>query len=237
MDKQRFNWLEDQLGDFNFLLRSPRYVDAIDKALHQVKNRFGDRPNTLIPAINDMFAGYKNCNLNRLKVVIVANRPYPIFTNADKPLASGYAYGVREKVRPIPVALSLITSAIDLHYAKNVDYTIQRMGADISKLWGEKHAKSGVLMINYQLITDNYDPEWSTKARVFNDASNIAADLIRDRFPTTLWCMPKNIELWDYIHENRRIEFNPMDDNFVLSNIFDKINRYLVTHGEAPVQW
>lgn len=237
MEKTRFDWLESQLGQFNFLLRSKDYVEAMDIALNQVKRQFGTRTNTLIPMSEDVFAAYKNCNLNRLKVVIVANRPYPMLTHIDKPVASGYAYGIREKISPIPLPLQSIISAVDLHYAKDADYTFRRISSDPSKLWGETLAKSGVLLMNYQLVTDTYNPQWSSDQRVFSRVSNITADMIRQKFPTVLWCMPKNIELWDYIPEPRKLEFNPMDDNFVLSNTFDKINNYLITHGESPVQW
>lgn len=237
MEQSRFNWLENQLGEFNFLLKNKGYVDAMDIALDQVKRQFGNRTNTLIPMIDDVFAAYKNCNIKRLKVVIVANRPYPTFTDNDKPVASGYAYGIRQRVSPIPLPLQSIISAVDLFYSKDSDYTLKRITSAPSNLWGTSLAKSGVLLMNYQLITDYYNPLWSSDLRIFSRVSNITADLIQQKFPTALWCMPKNIELWDYISETRKLEFNPNNDNFVLSNVFDEINKYLIRNGESPIQW
>lgn len=237
MDKKRFQWVETQLGEFNFLLRSPQYVSALDIALDQVKNRFKDRQNQLIPMADDVFAAYKYCNLKRLKVVVLANKPYPTFSNIDKPIASGFAYGVRDKVTPIPKSLSNIISAIDLYYQQDPSYTISRLTTNPANLWGTPLAKSGVLLMNYQLVTDSYNPSWVSDQRVFNRVSEITVDLIRHRFPTVLWMVPFTSPVWNIIPETRKIEFNPIDDCFILDNVFKKANEYLIRNGEAPVQW
>lgn len=237
MNNERFKWLESQLGDFNFLLKSTEYVSAMDLALDQVKHRFRNRQNQIIPGTNDVFAAFKNCNLRRLKVVVVANSPYPTFTNIDKPLASGYAYGIREKVTPIPLALRNIISAVDLMYGSDPSYTINRLTTNPANLWGKNLAAGGVLLMNYQLVTDCYDPMWSTNQRVFDRVSSITVDMIRSRFPTVLWMLPKSLPIWDIIPETRKIEFNPTDDNFILSGVFQKANDYLIRNGESTVQW
>ena len=124
-----------------------------------------ENPNSIFPDENKVFEALKNCSLEKVKVVIIGQDPYP-----TKGHANGLCFSVTKEVTPLPKSLKNIFKEL---YS---DVGVQKSDGDLLS-W----AKQGVLLLN-TVLTVRESEAGSHANRgweIFTDA--IIVELMKER--------------------------------------------------------
>ena len=188
-----------------------------------------ENPNSIFPDENKVFEALKNCRLEKVKVVIIGQDPYP-----SKGHANGLCFSVTKEVTPLPKSLKNIFKEL---YS---DVGVQKSDGDLLS-W----AKQGVLLLN-TVLTVRESEAGSHANRgweIFTDA--IIVELMKER---------KNIVfiLWGAKAQKKgrqidgRTHFiiksphpSPLSSyrGFFGSRPFSQVNDYLLSIGESTIDW
>ena len=124
-----------------------------------------ENPNSIFPDENKVFEALKNCSLEKVKVVIIGQDPYP-----SKGHANGLCFSVTKEVTPLPKSLKNIFKEL---YS---DVGVQKSDGDLLS-W----SKQGVLLLN-TVLTVRESEAGSHANRgweIFTDA--IIIELMKER--------------------------------------------------------
>ena len=188
-----------------------------------------ENPNSIFPDENKVFEALKNCSLEKVKVVIIGQDPYP-----TKGHANGLCFSVTKEVTPLPKSLKNIFKEL---YS---DVGVQKSDGDLLS-W----AKQGVLLLN-TVLTVRESEAGSHANRgweIFTDA--IIVELMKERknIVFILWgakAQKKGSQVDERTHFIIKSPHpSPLSSyrGFFGSRPFSQVNDYLLSIGESTIDW
>ena len=188
-----------------------------------------ENPNSIFPDENKVFEALKNCRLEKVKVVIIGQDPYP-----TKGHANGLCFSVTKEVTPLPKSLKNIFKEL---YS---DVGVQKSDGDLLS-W----AKQGVLLLN-TVLTVRESEAGSHANRgweIFTDA--IIVELMKERknIVFILWgakAQKKGSQVDERTHFIIKSPHpSPLSSyrGFFGSRPFSQVNDYLLSIGESTIDW
>ncbi len=188
-----------------------------------------ENPNSIFPDENKVFEALKNCRLEKVKVVIIGQDPYP-----SKGHANGLCFSVTKDVTPLPKSLKNIFKEL---YS---DVGVQKSDGDLLS-W----AKQGVLLLN-TVLTVRESEAGSHANRgweIFTDA--IIVELMKERknIVFILWgakAQKKGSQVDERTHFIIKSPHpSPLSSyrGFFGSRPFSQVNDYLLSIGESTIDW
>ncbi|MDB5244668.1 MAG: Uracil-DNA glycosylase [Parcubacteria group bacterium] len=185
---------------------------------------------TIYPAPKNIFRAFELCPFDKVRVVILGQDPYH-----GERQANGLAFAVDENVN-IPPSLQNIFKEIQSDLGKPL---VHRQG-DLLR-W----AKQGVLLLNATLTVrartagSHQDKGWE----LFTDAVIKVLSEEREHLVFMLWGNYAKAK-GAHIDRSRHLVLeaphpSPFSaaSGFFGSKHFSKANKYLVAHGETPIDW
>jgi len=184
-----------------------------------------------VPKVPQIFKAFESCPLDKVKVVILGQSPYPYIGVPD-----GLAFSCSQNGKRIEKSLSLMLEQIN-----NTVYGGKVLSADGNL---ERWAEQGVLLFNVALTTNTRNPEshilkW--KALV----SEVLDILVYNKQDCVFIFMGKHAQEW----------FDTIPDNFLkiktahpasaaylktkwdCNDCFNKTNKFLLSIGSKPITW
>ena len=188
-----------------------------------------ENPNSIFPDENKVFEALKNCSLEKVKVVIIGQDPYP-----SKGHANGLCFSVTKDVTPLPKSLKNIFKEL---YS---DVGVQKSDGDLLS-W----ANQGVLLLN-TVLTVRESEAGSHANRgweIFTDA--IIVELMKERknIVFILWgakAQKKGSQVDERTHFIIKSPHpSPLSSyrGFFGSRPFSQVNDYLLSIGESTIDW
>jgi len=188
-----------------------------------------ENPNSIFPDENKVFEALKNCSLEKVKVVIIGQDPYP-----SKGHANGLCFSVTKEVTPLPKSLKNIFKEL---YS---DVGVQKSDGDLLS-W----AKQGVLLLN-TVLTVRESEAGSHANRgweIFTDAIIIELMKERKNIVFILWgakAQKKGSQVDERTHFIIKSPHpSPLSSyrGFFGSRPFSQVNDYLLSIGESTIDW
>jgi uracil-DNA glycosylase len=195
-----------------------------------VKKSYQENPGSTFPKGADIFLAMNLCPLDKVKVVILGQDPYP-----TKGHAHGLCFSVEEHVKPFPKSLVNIFKEIETDLGK----PFPNNGSLIR--WAEQ----GVLLLNATLTVLEGKPEshagigWET----FTDAVISQLNQKREGVVYLLWGS-KAQQKAAIVNSTRNLILKSVHPSplsayrgFFGCKHFSKTNEYLKAQGCAPIIW
>ena len=183
----------------------------------------------VFPPEEDVFNAFKLCKLNELKLVILGQDPYHNFNQAH-----GLCFSVKRGIK-LPPSLKNIYKEME------EDLSIrQAESGDLTK-WAEQ----GVLLLNTVLTVRAHEANSHKKKgwETFTDAVIKAVDSQREGVVFVLWGRDAKSKI-PLINTSKHLILSsshpsPYSANygFMGCGHFKKINEYLTSKGQAPINW
>lgn len=201
-------------------LNSSKAFQTIEKNLAKAGN--------YIPDDNLLFRAFELCPLEKVKVVIVGQDPYP-----DKRNACGLSFSTPSGVRT-PASLRNIYKELEREYP-----SFEAPEDGCLEGWAEQ----GVLMLNYCLTYHPNDKLTGNRLMLWMPFIRLVIDTICLNRPNTVFIMwgKKAQEIAPRIKKCKKIEgIHPSPlagTKFVGCGHFKETNDYLEEKGEDPIDW
>lgn len=195
-----------------------------------VKKQYTEKPSSTFPRGNEIFRAFNLCPLNKVKVVIIGQDPYP-----TKGHAHGLCFSVEEHVKPFPKSLLNIFKEIELDLGKGLPSN----GSLV------RWADQGVLLLNATLTVSEGQPESHAGKgwEIFTDAVIRELNAHREGVVYLLWGSKAQQKAAIVNEEKnlilRSVHPSPLSAHrgFFGSKHFSKTNEYLKAQGLAEIIW
>jgi len=223
--------IENLNSDWQFVLNQEFEKDYFIKLSTQIENcYFVKKDSSYLPAYNEIFNAFNFCSLNKLKVVIIGQDPYP-----NKSHVHGLCFSVKPDVKPFPKSLNNIFKEIksDLNIDLPENGNLQR--------W----AKQGVFLLNTILTIE----EGKT-----NSHKNMGWETFTDEVIKVVSKEKENVVflLWGS-QAHKKESLVDLEKHLVLKSVhpsplsayrgftgckhFSKTNMYLVENNLPHIEW
>jgi len=223
--------IENLNSDWQFVLNQEFEKDYFTKLSSQIENCYSvKKDSSYLPAYNEIFNAFNFCSLNKLKVVIIGQDPYP-----NKSHAHGLCFSVKPDVKPFPKSLNNIFKEIksDLNIDLPENGNLQR--------W----AKQGVFLLNTILTIE----EGKT-----NSHKNMGWETFTDEVIKVVSKEKENVVflLWGS-QAHKKESLVDLEKHLVLKSVhpsplsayrgftgckhFSKTNMYLVENNLPHIEW
>lgn len=188
-----------------------------------------ENPNSIFPEENKVFEALKHCELEKVKVVIIGQDPYP-----TKGYANGLCFSVNKEVKSLPKSLKNIFKEL------NSDVKVQKLDGDLLS-W----AKQGVLLLNTVLTVreGEADSHANKGWEIFTAA--VIHELLEERknIVFILWGAKAQKKAQQIDEQDNMIIKSPHPSplssyrGFFDSHPFSQVNDYLISIGESIIEW
>lgn len=229
--EQLVRWTPPEWGPFLNTV-----VDIISVLSDNVEEYNGN----FTPRKNEIFTMMWKTPLNRVRVIILGEDPYPTVFKDGVTEAVGMSFSGR-KGRPIPRSLGNVFKELDRQY----NYTLrEHMDGDLSK-WAEQ----GVLLLNSKLIHSPVDPQNSKRNMWEGLVTEIlkACSIVNPNCILVLWGMKaqKLVASFEDItkrYQDRILKSghpSPLNrtGSFENNNHFLTINSMFTAWGQPHIDW
>ena len=205
------------------------YTDKFDNILKFVKEERENGKN-ILPKDDEILNAFNYTPLEKVKVVILGQDPYPTPGHAH-----GLAFSVKSDVRPIPGSLRNIFQELRTDLGGRPNH-----GCLTS--W----AKQGVLLLNTSLTVEAKNPG-SHKNIGWNELTAEAINLVsnkKDNVVFVLWGSHAQEQKYFIERQDKHLIIEGVHPSplsayrgFLKSKPFSRINKYLQDTGQDTVQW
>lgn len=195
-----------------------------------VESEYSQNLGQIFPEENQIFAALNECPIEKVKVVILGQDPYP-----TKGHANGLCFSTQESVRPLPKSLNNIFKEL----LNDLDKEPAEHG-DLSK-WSEQ----GVLLLNTVLTVK--EGEANSHAgkgwEIFTDEVINVLNESSKNIVYILWGAKAQKKAKQVDEENNCVIKSPHPSplssyrGFFGSKPFSKTNDYLKKHGLGKIEW
>jgi uracil-DNA glycosylase len=195
-----------------------------------VKNEYATKPDKIFPKGSEMFRALDLCPMNKVKVVILGQDPYPTRGHAH-----GLCFSVEEHVKPFPKSLINIFKEIEDDLGK----PFPQNGSLIR--WAEQ----GVLLLNAVLTVEEGKPE-SHARRGWEQFTDEVIKQLNARTQGVVYLLwgSKAQEKAAHVDSSKNFILKTVHPSplsayrgFLGSKHFSKANEYLVKIGKEPINW
>lgn len=213
------NALNDELSSSNFL-----------QLMKFVENEYESKKGSILPDKYKVFRALEYCPIEKVKVVILGQDPYP-----TKGHANGLCFSVESDVFPLPKSLATIFQEIQndlgLPFPENGNL--------------ERWAKQGVLLLNCVLTVEEGKSDSHAKKgwEEFTDAIINVLNERKEGIVYLLWGS-KAAKKARNVNEKSNLLLttshpSPLSSyrGFLGCKHFSSTNEYLKKHGKDPIQW
>lgn len=208
---------------------SREFFANLEQKIRYVKNR-------IVPLKKDLFRAFELCPLDRVKVIMVGQDPYPWIEDGT-PVACGMSFSTRPHHR-IQESLKKIFAEIKREYGDKFKPN-PKYGGDLSG-WAEQ----GILLLNTSLTTIAME-KFSHKGYWIGFISNVIKIVSRHHknLIFLLWGAAAQ-QLKDTIKGRHHIltsahpvSYSNVRDPFIGNNHFVQTNELLIKAGKEPIDW
>lgn len=195
-----------------------------------VRDEYGSKKGLIFPKANQIFRAFDACPIDKVRVVILGQDPYPTRGHAH-----GLSFSVESNVRPLPKSLNNIYNEIQSDLALEM-----QPHGDLNR-W----ASQGVLLLNAVLtVQEGLAASHQNKGwEQFTDAVISVLNEQRENIVYLLWGS-KAIQKGSAIDRNKNLVLtaphpSPLSAyrGFFGSKHFSKTNDYLSSKGFQPIDW
>ena len=195
-----------------------------------IEQEYLNKQTKIFPPENQVFRAFNDCPIDKVKVVILGQDPYP-----TKGHAHGLCFSVEENVRPFPKSLNNIFKELE----SDLKIPFPKNGSLV------RWAKQGVLLLNTVLTVEEGKPESHAKIgwEKFTDA---AITLLNQHSDGIVYL------LWGAKAQEKAVLVNPVKNcilksahpsplsayrGFLGCKHFSQTNSYLVNQGKEKISW
>ena len=195
-----------------------------------VKKEYKEKPEMIFPKGSEIFRALDLCPLDKVKVVILGQDPYPTRGHAH-----GLCFSVEEHVRPFPKSLNNIFKEIE----SDLGQPFPQNGSLL------RWADQGVLMLNAVLTVLEGKPEshagkgWEQ----FTDAVIRELNQRREGVVYMLWGSKAQMKA-SIVDDSKNLILKTVHPSplsahrgFFGCKHFSQANAYLLSKGESPITW
>jgi uracil-DNA glycosylase len=195
-----------------------------------VRNEYATKKNCIFPQGHQIFRALDLCTVEKVKVVILGQDPYPTRGHAH-----GLCFSVEEQVRPFPKSLINIFKEIQ----SDLGQPFPPNGSLV------RWADQGVLLLNAVLTVEEGKPESHARKgwEMFTDAVISKLNENRSGIVYMLWGS-KAQEKAAVVDGNRNLILRSVHPSplsahrgFLGCRHFSQANEYLVKNGQPPIIW
>lgn len=192
-----------------------------------LKARLAADPRTVLPPEGQRFAALDLTPPDRVRVVILGQDPYPTAGHAH-----GLAFSVEPSVRPLPRSLSNIYKELQ------TDVNLARQTGDLRN-W----ARQGVLLLNSALTVPEGDAGGHATLGWGRLVDEVLAEVAKRPTAFLLWGAAAQARAAGVGGDGHLIlksaHPSPLSARrgFFGSRPFSRVNDWLTTRGEAPIDW
>lgn len=195
-----------------------------------VKSEYQQHPNRIFPKGNQIFRAFDACPLDRVKVVILGQDPYPTRGHAH-----GLCFSCEADVRPLPKSLKNIYKELES------DLGIPQSDSGDLNAW----AKQGVLLLNATLTVREGQPESHAGKgwELFTDAVIHTLNERKSNVVYLLWGSKAQRKA-ENVDPNKNLVLraphpSPLSAHrgFFGSKHFSQCNEYLKKSGLGEISW
>lgn len=200
------------------------------KLINYIDHEYKTKKHKIFPSEDQIFRALEICPLDKIKIVIIGQDPYP-----TKGHAHGLCFSVQENLRPLPKSLINIYKEIETDIGKKAS-----LSGDLVH-WAEQ----GVLLLNTVLTVEESKPE-SHLNKGWEQFTDAIISLINERTEGVVYL------LWGTKAQQKVSMVDPMKNlilrtshpsplssyrGFIGCKHFSKANNYLMKHGKSPINW
>jgi uracil-DNA glycosylase len=194
-----------------------------------VRAEYLANPDAVFPPGPKIFNAFDSCPLDKVKVVVLGQDPYP-----TKGHAHGLCFSVQPEVRPLPKSL------INIFTELKDDVGVVRHNGDLTS-WADQ----GVLLLNSVLTVREGEPGSHANRgwELFTDA---VINVLNQRRTNVVYVLWGSYAQQKAKHLNRDTNFiiesphpSPLSAyrGFFSSRPFSRTNEYLIQNGLEPIIW
>lgn len=216
------SWKSSLQAEFD----KPYFIDLVKF----VRNEYESKKGSVFPKGDQIFRALNLCPLDKVKVVVLGQDPYP-----TKGHAHGLCFSVEDNVKPFPKSLINIFKEIE----SDLSIPFPENGSLIR--WAEQ----GVLLLNSVLTVEEGKPESHSKKgwEQFTDAIIQVLNERSDNIVYLLWGA-KAQEKAAKVNEAKNLVLKTVHPSplsvyrgFFGSKHFSQANEYLIKSGKEPIKW
>ena len=205
-------------------------TETFEKLIAYVRNEYQSNPSGIFPKGKQIFRALDMCPLNKVKVVILGQDPYPTRGHAE-----GLCFSVGKNVRPFPKSLVNIFKELQ----SDLGVPFPENGSLIR--WAEQ----GVLLLNAVLTVREGKPE-SHAGKGWEQFTDAVISVLNERSNGIVYL------LWGSKAQEKAPHVNPTA-NLLLKSVhpsplsahrgffgckhFSQTNRYLQSMGKSEIIW
>lgn len=195
-----------------------------------IKTEYRSKPEQIFPSKEFIFCALNLCPIDKVKVVILGQDPYP-----TKGHAHGLCFSVDELVRPFPKSL--------MNIFKEIESDLNQSFPENGSL--ERWAKQGVLLLNAVLTVEQGKPDSHARKgwEQFTDAVIQALNEQTDGIVYLLWGA-KAQEKAHHVDPNKNLVLKTVHPSplsayrgFLGCKHFSTANKYLISKRKSPISW
>lgn len=205
-------------------------LDDIFQILEENEKFYGPS----FPPKHLIFKSFEMVPLNKVRIVIIGQDPYPDIVADGTPRALGYAFGSKRGI-PLPSSLHNIYKELQM----SIPGFIKPSHGELDE-W----CKQGILLLNLSLTFQPMKPK--SQQNTWVGFIQKLLNIILQNNPKTifvLWGSKAYDSLIDVVGEGKHVLFAPHPSGrsahkgFIGCNHFNKINELLKSIGENPINW
>lgn len=200
------------------------YYDSYDDLLH-ISSVLDEKE--VYPLKEKIFCAFELTPLNKVKVVIIGQNPYPSLNRrTGLPRAQGLAFSV-DPNDSIPPSLR--------HIFEDIGISPRSRNGDLTS-W----ALQGVLLLNASLTFMPKDNPAKVQSSLWRPLLSKALYFIQKHNPNVVYVLlgSEAQKLESSLHGCIVLKaVHPVAARFVGSDVFHRVNEILIDHGNTPIDW
>lgn len=200
------------------------------KLMQFVKNEYSEKPEKIFPREDQIFRALNLCPLDKVKVVILGQDPYP-----TRGYAHGLCFSVEENVKPFPKSLNNIFKELE----SDLDIPVPSNGSL------ERWAEQGVLLLNVVLTVEEGKAESHAK-KGWENFTEAVIEVLNARSEGLVYLLwgTKAREKAALVNDEENLVLTSVHPSplsayrgFLGSKHFSQTNNYLIEQGKEPINW
>lgn len=200
------------------------------KLIQFVEQEYSEKPGKIFPQEDQMFRALNLCPINKVKVVILGQDPYPTRGHAH-----GLCFSVEESVKPLPKSLNNIFKELE----SDLGIPFPANGSLVR--WSEQ----GVLLLNAVLTVEEGKADSHSK-RGWEQFTKAVIEVLNDHSEGIVYLLwgSKAQQKAELVNDKKNLVLKTAHPSplsayrgFFGSKPFSQTNKYLIDQGKMPIKW
>lgn len=200
------------------------------KLIQFVEQEYSEKPGKIFPQEDQLFRALNLCPINKVKVVILGQDPYPTRGHAH-----GLCFSVEENVNPLPKSLNNIFKELE----SDLGIPFPANGSLVR--WSEQ----GVLLLNAVLTVEEGKADSHSK-RGWEQFTKAVIEVLNDHSEGIVYLLwgSKAQQKGELVNDKKNLVLKTVHPSplsayrgFFGSKPFSQTNKYLINQGKTPIKW